>query len=80
MWLLVPTFYIIRFLMLDSTVGDLSDYKSSKAYSYFEKGWLGNVSYHELDGPFCFLKTDCRPSQKISDVYLNQKLIFSEKF
>ena len=40
MWPLVPTFYIIRFLMMDSAVEDLSDYKSSKAYSYFEKGWL----------------------------------------
>ena len=40
---LIPTFYIIRFLMMDSAVEDLSDYKSSKAYIYFRRGWLGNI-------------------------------------
>lgn len=78
MWPLVPTFYIIRFLMMDSTMGDLSDYKSSKAYSYFEKGWLGNIFYNDLDGPFCLLKTDCRPSQKLSDVSHKLWLLISK--
>lgn len=78
MWPLVPTFYIIRFLMMNSAVDDLSDYKSSKAYSYFEKGWLGNILYNDLDGPFCFLKTDCRPSQKISDVFHKLWLLISK--
>ena len=78
MWPLVPTFYVIRFLMMDSAVEDLSDYKSSKAYSYFEKGWLGNILYHELDGNFCYLKTDCRPSQKISNVCHRLWLLISK--
>ena len=32
-WPLLPTFYINRFLMMDSSVGDLSNYKGSNAYS-----------------------------------------------
>ena len=27
---------------------DLNDYKNSKAYSYFNRGWLGPVSYHSI--------------------------------
>ena len=47
-WPIVPTYYIIQFLMIDSDVEDLSDYKGSKAYSYFKQGWLSNISYHSL--------------------------------
>ena len=38
--------HIIWFLMINSAVEDLSDYKSSKAYSYsyFESAWLGNIT------------------------------------
>ena len=72
LWPLIQTFYIIRFLMLDSVIEDLSDYKSSKAYSYFERGWLGNLLYLDVEGTsFCLMKTDCRPSQRISDCYIN---------
>ena len=78
-WPLIPTFYIIRFLMMDSAVEDLCDYKSSKAYSYFERGWLGNIFYLDVNNsPFCFMKTDCRPSQRISDVSHKLWLLISK--
>ena len=49
---------------------DLSDYKTSKAYSYYATGWLNPLYYHAIsdESKFCFLKTTCRPSQRISDV------------
>ena len=67
-WPIVPTFHIIQFLMIDSEIKDLNDYKCSKAYSYFEKGWLGPISYHSLGtSEHCLLKCDCRPSERIRD-------------
>ena len=79
LWPLIQTFYIIRFLMLDSVIEDLSDYKSSKAYSYFERGWLGNLLYLDVEGtPFCLMKTDCRPSQRISDTLHKLWLLISK--
>ena len=54
--------------MLDSEIEDLSDYKSSKAYSYFMQGWLGELLFMQPVGAkFCLIKTDCRPSQRISN-------------
>ena len=47
-WPIVPTYYIIQFLVIDSDAEDLSDYKGSKAYRYFKQGWLSNISYHSL--------------------------------
>jgi len=68
-WPMIPTFYIIQFLTIDSEVEDLSDYKGSKAYSYFAKGWLSSVIYHPLgSSPQCLLKCDCRPSERLRDV------------
>ena len=68
-WPMVPTLYIINFLMIDSEVEDLSDYKGSKAYSYFKQGWLGSISYHQLgSSKYCLLKVDCRPSERLRDV------------
>ena len=29
---------------------DLSDYKNSKAYSYYKSGWLQPLQYHNLSG------------------------------
>ena len=48
---------------------DLNDYKNSKAYSYFNRGWLGNITYHNIDESclYCFLKTDCRPSERLNN-------------
>jgi len=66
---MIPTFHIIQYLMIDSEVEDLSDYKGSKAYSYFAKGWLSSVFYHPLgSSPQRLLKCDCRPSERLRDV------------
>ena len=48
---------------------DLSDYKRSKAYSYYITGWLNPLSYTAIsdESKACFLKATCRPSQRISD-------------
>ena len=48
---------------------DLNDYKNSKAYSYFNRGWLDNILYHEIEQSsiYCFLKTNCRPSERLND-------------
>ena len=47
---------------------DLSDYKTSKAYSYYITGWLNPLSYNAIsdESKFCSLKATCRPSQRIS--------------
>ena len=67
-WPLISSFNIITFLMIDKQVEDLNDYKSSKAYSYFEQGWLGELLYLSLDDtPYCLIKTDCTPSQRLSN-------------
>ncbi len=45
-----------------------SDYKDQKAYSYFSSRWLLKIHYHPIsdDSPYCFLKAQCTPSQRIS--------------
>ena len=49
---------------------DLSDYKTSKAYSYYLQGWLKPLSYNEISSSskYCLIRTTCKPSQRISDV------------
>ena len=46
-----------------------SEFKNSKAYSYFNRGCLGPVSYHSIDdlSTYCFLKSDYRPSERLND-------------
>ena len=48
---------------------DLNDYKNSKGYSYFKRGWIGQISYHSIHetSNFCILKTDCRASERLRD-------------
>ena len=54
--------------MIDKDVEDLSDYKGSKAYSYFKQCWLSNISYHRLgSSKYCLLKSDCFPSERLID-------------
>lgn len=62
--------YICRLNTNDFTKRLLSDYKEGKAYSYFESGWISNVTYHKISdtSTFCFLKASCTPSQKIKQV------------
>ena len=69
LWPQIPMVCIIKFLMLDNDAEDLSDYKSSKAYSYCKQGWLGEIFYHPISEStdLCIIKSDCRPSQRIND-------------
>ena len=48
---------------------DVSDYKTSKAYSCFNRGWLGPLPFHNIsqDCLYCFLKANCRPSERLND-------------
>ena len=49
---------------------DLSDYKNSKAYSYYKSGWLQPLQYHNLSGSkYCVIRGECRKSQAIKDPY-----------
>ena len=61
---------IFNYLMFNPSelgITDLSDYKNSKAYSYYKCGWLQTLSYHNLSGSnFCILKAECRQSQSIN--------------
>ena len=46
----------------------LTDYKEGKAYSYFDSKRLREVYYHKIhaDSPYCFVKSECCPSMKVS--------------
>ena len=48
---------------------DLSDYKQSKAYSYFKTGWLKGLKYNSIspESKICILKSECRKSEKLRD-------------
>ena len=49
---------------------DLSDYKNSKAYSYYKSGWLQPLQYHNLSGSkYCIIRGECRKSQSIKDPF-----------
>ena len=63
-------FHFLSFHPSELKNEDLSDYKTSKAYSYYITGWLNPLFYHAISdqSKFCFLKTTCRPSQRILDV------------
>ena len=43
---------------------DLSDYKQSKAYSYYAQVWLYPLEYHNVDNNcrYCVIRGSCRPS------------------
>ena len=47
----------------------MNDYKNSKAYRYFNRGWLDNILYHEIEQSsiYYFLKTNYRPSERLND-------------
>ena len=62
-------FNYLTFNPSELSSSDLNDYKNSKAYSYFNRGWLGNIFYHGNgdSSAYCFLKSDCRPSERLND-------------
>ena len=81
-WLMLLYTDIFNYLMfyptqLGST--DLSDYKNSKAYSYYKSGLFQPLYFRKLSGSKCCLfKGECRQSQRINEI--NHKLwIIMEK-
>ena len=64
---------IFNFLMFCPTElesRELSDYKNSKAYSYYKSGWLQPLQYHNLSGrKYCIIRGECRKSQSIKDPF-----------
>ena len=70
-----PTLYpdIFKFLAFhpsELASNHFSDYKTSKGYGYYERGWLKPLSSNEIypDSQLCLLKTTHMPSRSISDV------------
>ena len=71
-WPMVTYGNIFNFLMFfPSELGsaDLNDYKTSKAYSYFKSGWLGQIKYHTIssNSAICLMKSDCIPFKNFND-------------
>ena len=67
---LYPDIYnYLNFNPSELSSADLCDYKNCKAYRYFKRGWLGPLQYHKVqpDCDYCLLKTDCTPSERLSD-------------
>ena len=49
---------------------DLSDYKNSKAYSYYKSGWLQPLQYHNRSkSKYCIIRGECRKPQSIKDPF-----------
>ena len=61
---------IFKYLMFNPSElasEDLSDYKDSKAYSYYKSGWLHPLKFHNLSGSkYCIFKGECKHSQAVS--------------
>ena len=52
---------------------DLSDYKNTKAFSYYQSGWPQPLYFHKLSGTkYYIFRGECRQSQRINEI--NQKL------
>ena len=65
--------YLFSISLNELLSDDLSDYKRSKAYSYYCQGWLSPLHYHPIadDSVFCVLTGTGRPSQQINDAPQN---------
>ena len=79
---LYPDIYnYLNFNPSELSSADLCDYKNCKAYSYFKGGWLGSLQYYKVqpDCHYCYLKTDCRPSERLSDTPHKLWICMTEK-
>ncbi|XP_069105906.1 uncharacterized protein, partial [Argopecten irradians] len=47
----------------------LGSYKTGRSYEYFTSSWMKEVHYHPLSNKskFCLLRSQCTPSQRVSD-------------
>ena len=78
--LLYPDIFIyLKFYPTQLGSTDLSDYKNSKAYSYYKSGWLQPFYFRKSSGSkYCIFKGECGQSQQTNDI--NHKLwIIMEK-
>ena len=68
--LYMDIFNVLAFHPNELASNDLSDYKQSKAYSYFSQGWLGQLQFNNINGDstLCLLRGSCRPSQRSNDI------------
>ena len=55
-WPIILTMGILNFLVINSDITELSDFKFSKGYSYFKQSWLGKISYRAIGSEYCFLR------------------------
>ena len=62
-------FNFLQFCTYDMGSDDLSDYKTSKGYSYFNRGWMGKLSINLIGEKYCVLRGDCRASERINDPF-----------
>lgn len=62
-------FNYLKFCTSDLGSDDLSDYKTSKGYSYYNRGWMGVVSIRLFGEKYCVLRGDCRASERINDPF-----------
>ena len=73
-WPAVSYIDIHWFLKQNGSVGlsreALTAYKTGKAFSYFSCDWLGEVFFSPISKKHecCFLKADCAPSNRLSDI------------
>nr|XP_047137366.1 uncharacterized protein LOC105843266 [Hydra vulgaris] len=80
--LLYPDIYnYLLFNPAEIASKDLSDYKTCKAYSYFKCGWLESLFYHQIgiESEYCYLKGNCRKSEKINDPFHKLWIIINKK-
>ena len=64
-WPIIRVMCILNFLMINSDITDLSDYKAWKGCSYFKQDSLEKISYCAIESEHCFLRTDSRPSERL---------------
>ena len=62
-------FNYLKFCTSDLGSDELSDYKTSKGYSYYNHGWMGELSINLINENYCVLRSDCRASQRINDPF-----------
>ena len=74
-------FNFLKFYPAELGSSDLNDYKTSKAYSYYADGWLGELQYHNIssESDYCLLKGDCRKSQNLNDVFYKLWVLAEKK-
>ena len=60
-------FNFLAFHPIELASKDLSDYKTSMAYSYFSEGWFSPLKYHSIskESKLCVFLSACKPSQRI---------------